>query len=123
MRRAKSRLRVDSGAFIFPSMSVINGDSVAKLAEARLKAHVARHLPDAKVWLFGSRAKGKSLRRSDFDLAVELGPNTPETAWFDLETSIREDPEIIYPVDIVDLRTVSTTLRGNVEREGILWKN
>ena len=93
----------------------------AKLAETRLRAHITRHLPDAKVWLFGSRAQKAGLRRSDFDLAVEPGSNTSNTALADFEASIGEDPEIIYPVDVVDLRTAPATLRVNIERDGILW--
>lgn len=95
----------------------------AKLAEERLKAHITRHLPDAQVWLFGSRAKRSALRRSDFDLAVEPGSSTPDQALFDFEASIREDPEIIYPVDVVDLRSAPATLRSHIERDGILWKS
>jgi predicted nucleotidyltransferase len=95
----------------------------AKLAEARLKAHIARHLPDAQVWLFGSRATRKALRRSDFDLAVDLGSRTPAWALFDFEASILEDSEIIYPVDVIDLRSAAPALRANIERDGILWKS
>lgn len=95
----------------------------AKLAEKRLKAHIALHLPDAQVWLFGSRAKKRALRRSDFDLAVDLGSAASERALIDFEESIREDPEIIYPVDVVDLRRVPASLRVNIERDGILWTN
>lgn len=94
-----------------------------KLAEDRLKAHVFRYLPNARVWLFGSRAKKGALRRSDFDLAVDPGSATPECALIDFEESIREDPEIIYPVDVVDLRQASESLKANIERDGILWKN
>lgn len=95
----------------------------AKLAEERLKIHLAQHLPNAQVWLFGSRAKRKALRRSDFDLAVQPGPGTAETALIDFEASIREDYEIIYPVDVVDLRSVPAALRQSIKKEGILWKN
>ncbi|HKK19495.1 MAG TPA: nucleotidyltransferase domain-containing protein [Opitutales bacterium] len=104
-------------------MSVALEHPAARLAEARLKAHIARHLPDAQVWLFGSRAKQNALRRSDFDLAVEPGSSTPDQALLDFETSVREDPEIIYPVDVIDLRRVSATLRSHIERDGVLWKN
>jgi len=96
---------------------------VAKLAEDRLKAHAKRFLPDAQVWLFGSRATAKALRRSDFDLAVLMGSETPESALTDFTETIKADPEIIYPVDIVDLRTATPSLRNEIQRNGILWTN
>jgi predicted nucleotidyltransferase len=104
-------------------MSILSEHPAVQLAEKQLKLHISRHLPKAQVWLFGSRARQKGLRRSDFDLAVDLGSETPESALNDFEESIRADTEIIYQVDVVNLRSVSTTLRANIQREGILWKN
>lgn len=93
------------------------------LAEARLRAHARKFLPEAKIWLFGSRAKQKARRRSDFDLAVELKVGSPETALTDFETAVQSDPEIIYPVDVVDLRNAPPELRERILNEGVLWTN
>ena len=90
------------------------------LAERRLKALARQHLPQARIRLFGSRATGEALRRSDFDLAVEPGPHGERDLW-DFEEAIRNDPEIIYPVDVVDLTDAPKTLRGKIESEGIIW--
>jgi predicted nucleotidyltransferase len=95
----------------------------AKLAEDRLRWHVQQQLPSAQVWLFGSRAVNAARRRSDFDLAVRLSSEASKTALADFEDAVIADPEIIYPVDIVDLRTASPTLRDAVKRDGILWKS
>lgn len=95
----------------------------ATLAEDRLKGHVKRLLPEARVWLFGSRARGEGQRRSDFDLAVQPGEETPDSALWEFENAVKADPEIIYPVDIVDLRVAPANLREKVKLEGIVWKN
>ena len=92
-----------------------------KLAEDRLRLHVRDLLPEARVWLFGSRAAKRARRRSDFDLAVELNAGTPETALDAFEEVVAADPEIIYSVDVLDLRTATATLRTAVASEGILW--
>ncbi len=92
-----------------------------KLAEDRLRLHVRELLPEARVWLFGSRALQQARRRSDFDLAVQLGSGTPESALDAFEEAVASDPEIIYPVDVVDLRTATSALREAVASGGILW--
>jgi len=38
-----------------------------------LKRHLLGELPEARVWVFGSRANGRSHPRSDIDLAIERG--------------------------------------------------
>lgn len=105
------------------SMETLSQHPAVKLAEDRLKGHVNRLLPGARVWLFGSRALGKEQRRSDFDLAVQPGAETPESALWEFEDAIKADLEIIYPVDVVDFRMAPAELREKVQREGILWKN
>ena len=95
----------------------------AKLAEERLRWHVQQQLPKARVWLFGSRALQQARRRSDFDLAVQLSADAPEATLGSFEDAVASDSEIIYPVDIVDLRTASAALKEAVERDGILWKS
>jgi predicted nucleotidyltransferase len=93
------------------------------LAEVRLKAHARRFFPDGKVWLFGSRAKQQGRRRSDFDLAVELGAGSAVTALAEFEAAVSSDPEIIYPVDVIDLQKAPPDLREQIRKEGILWIN
>ena len=107
----------------FLAMSLKEKHPAVALAERRLKMHIAKHLPNARVWLFGSRATGAALRRSDFDLAVQPGSGTPDTDLIDFEASVREDFEIIYPVDVVDLRRAPESLKQSIEKDGILWKN
>lgn len=107
----------------FLGMSTKEEHPAVALAERRLKMHIAKHLPNARVWLFGSRATGAALRRSDFDLAVQPGSESPDTDLINFEASIREDFEIIYPVDVVDLRRAPESLKQSVEKNGILWKN
>ena len=82
-----------------------------------------RLLPNARVWLFGSRALNKALRRSDFDLAVELDPGISESVLWEFEAAVQADPEIIYSVDVVNLRSAPEVLCEKIQREGILWKD
>lgn len=90
------------------------------LAERRVKMHLRKHLPCARVWLFGSRARGEAMRRSDFDLAVELGRHG-EADLRAFEEAIRVDPEIIYPVDVLNFASAPESLRSKIRGEGISW--
>jgi uncharacterized protein len=38
---------------------------------ATVKAILARHVPGAEVWVFGSRATGQSKKYSDLDLCIK----------------------------------------------------
>jgi len=56
---------------------------------------------DVKVYLFGSRAKGKNRKYSDIDLAIE-SKNDIKDKIAELK-SIIEESNLIYKVDIVGL--------------------
>jgi predicted nucleotidyltransferase len=74
----------------------------------------------ARVFLFGSRARGDHRGTSDFDVAVLATHPLPRG----LLGSIREELEeslVPVPVDLVDLAEASVALREHVLREGREW--
>jgi uncharacterized protein len=75
------------------------------------------------VVLFGSRARGEAGRRSDFDLAIV--PRSEYTAKERLAfiEALDESPEIIYPVDVVDLSEAGPELKRRIAEEGVTWKD
>ncbi len=93
---------------------------MADLDEARrivlegLQAHAAR------VWLFGSRARGTAGRGSDIDVAVLPDRPLPPGVLQDIREAL-ENSRILYPVDLVDLTTAEAGLREAVLREGVPW--
>ena len=76
----------------------------------------------ARVWLFGSRARGDAGRASDIDVAVlpeePLPPGLLQEIRAALESSL-----ILYPVDLVDLTTAEPSLQETVLAEGVPWTN
>lgn len=79
-----------------------------------LKGHRAR------VYLFGSHARGEASRASDVDVAVL--PRKPLPVG--LLSAIREELEesrIPYVVELVDLSAAEPSFRKTVQREGVLW--
>ena len=62
-------------------MSDVGGDATRQIAHikplsvdeilAEVAGIIARYLPDARIFLFGSRAKGCAGETSDFDIAID----------------------------------------------------
>lgn len=78
--------------------------------------------PDAKIYLFGSYARGTMRQGSDIDIAVDIGR----------KMTIREiqDPwrlidalSIPQTVDIVDMHRIPETMKQVILKEGIVWKS
>jgi len=69
---------------------------------AEQAARIARSVfPDARVWLFGSRATGRASAGSDIDLLIDIG--RPMTLAERAELSMAfEESELPYRVDFVD---------------------
>lgn len=91
-------------------------DKVKHIVLDRLGGHPAR------VYLFGSCARGDAHLLSDIDVAIEpLEPLSPVVL-----ADIREDLEestVPYFVDVVDLSEVKPEFRARVMRDGIVWKS
>lgn len=81
---------------------------------------IYKKLPNCKVYLFGSRARGDHQSGSDIDLALDNGQPIEMRQLFALYNEI-EDTTIPLTVDLVDLHNVSDLLKEQVKLEGILW--
>lgn len=91
-------------------------------AFAEIRRRIFAHLGGraARVYLFGSCARGDWRQSSDVDVAVEPLEPVPD----DLFPAIRdalEESDIPYFVDVVDWRRADPALRATILREGILW--
>ena len=73
---------------------------------------LAQHLPaSAMVYVFGSRARGRSHRGSDLDLAIDMQMPIPKATKQALSFAI-EDSDLPYKVDIADLQTLKEPFRS-----------
>ncbi|QQR31503.1 nucleotidyltransferase domain-containing protein [Acutalibacter muris] len=76
---------------------------------------LARRCNLDKVILFGSRARGDNLERSDIDLAIQGGDTVAFAA------SADEDIPTLLMFDVVDLdKPVQTELMEEIRRDGIV---
>ena len=74
----------------------------------------------AKVYLFGSWARGEARRYSDIDVAISSVEPLPPGLLLELEEAL-DRSEVLYPVELVDLTTASQALRERIATEGIPW--
>ncbi len=75
-------------------------------------------IPSAKVWVFGSRAKGTTRRGSDLDLAIDNGAPLPPAMAAHLADAFEEAP-LAYKVDLVDLHNISPEFRALIDAHKI----
>lgn len=79
---------------------------------AMVQAIVRTHLPsDARVMVFGSRAKPPARRGADLDLAVDLGRALTSEESFQLAEAFDES-DLPYKVDVLDLTTAQEPFKS-----------
>lgn len=77
--------------------------------------------PNAKVYLFGSRARGDYTQTSDFDIAIDNGAPISMTEKGQILSMI-DALNIPQKVDVVDLHRIPEKFKNVILKEGILWK-
>lgn len=75
----------------------------------------------ARVFLFGSHARGLARRTSDIDVAI-LSDDLPAGVLSEIREAL-EESTIPYQVDLVDLGHADPSLRERVLREGVPWND
>ena len=78
--------------------------------------------PHAKIYLFGSRARGTHTERSDIDIAIDLGRKM-EFEEIAKARGVLEGLNLPQKIDIVDIHRASEAMREFIFVEGIVWKN
>lgn len=87
----------------------------------KIIAVISALIPQAKIILFGSRARGTNSERSDIDLALDAGSALPTGDVGELVDMFRES-NIPYKIEIVDFYLVSKSMQDSIQQEGVTWK-
>lgn len=77
---------------------------------------IKEHIPQAKVWVFGSRAKGTATYRSDLDLAIDNGASLGLPLTAKLRFAFSES-KLPYFVDIVDWQEASEEFKELITKD------
>ncbi len=82
---------------------------------------IIKHLPNVKILLYGSRARGDDRAGSDLDIALDnaskIDRQTLTTIYFDLS-----DSDLPIKFDLVDFHVVSEKMQDAIKRDGVLWQ-
>ncbi len=76
--------------------------------------------PYAKIYLFGSRARGTHKVTSDIDLAIDTG-RPLSSLDIARARNIVEALNIPQLIDIVDLNSLPAEMKAHILKEGVLW--
>lgn len=81
---------------------------------------ITKYLPNAKIYLYGSRATGTHRSTSDIDLAIDAGEKIRRETMININKSIA-NLHLSLEVEMVDMNSISQGHFERVEREKILW--
>jgi len=95
-------------------MNTIPKDKIVKVVEI--------FFPHAKVYLFGSRAKGTNRESSDIDIAIDAGQPIGMTEKGQIN-SMLDALNIPQKIDLIDFHRVPESLKDSILREGVMWKS
>ena len=87
----------------------------------KIIAVISALIPEARIYLFGSRARGTNAERADIDIALDAGHPLPQRDVDEIGSMFRES-NIMYKIDIVDFHQVSNAMRDEILKERIIWK-
>jgi predicted nucleotidyltransferase len=78
--------------------------------------------PKAKIYLYGSRARGDYKVGSDVDIAID---DKRELSIFELARAknVLEGLNTIYTFDVIDLNSIPEKMKNIILKEGIVWKS
>lgn len=98
----------------------MNKDSIQE--QVRIIKIIEMFYPNAKIYLFGSYARGDAIRGSDIDIAID------NEAKIDIITKskIRNMIDALnmpQRVDVVDFQRVPQAMKDNILKDGIVWKS
>ena len=82
---------------------------------------IIKYAPDAKIILYGSRARGDFGSGSDIDIALDMG-HVIERSVMNKILGDLEESKLPIGFDIVDFRKISEDMQKEILKDGIIWK-
>jgi predicted nucleotidyltransferase len=95
---------------------------IKDIDKQRIITIISMFLPNAKIYLFGSYARGDFRVGSDLDIAIDNGEPFSLAQRGQIINMI-DALNLIQEVDVVDVQSLPDALRKAIKKEGILWKS
>jgi predicted nucleotidyltransferase len=87
----------------------------------KIIAVITALIPEAHIYLFGSRARGTNAERADIDIALDAGKALPIESVDEIKSMLAES-NIRYKIDVVDIYQVTDLMRNQILKEKVIWK-
>jgi predicted nucleotidyltransferase len=81
---------------------------------------INKHLPNAKILLYGSRARCEDHPASNIDIAIDAGHLIGETIMGYIRSDV-EESELPIAFNIVDFNAVSAKMQETILEDAITW--
>ena len=82
---------------------------------------IRKYAPDAKIILYGSRARGDDRAGSDIDVALDVGEEIDRAVLSQILEAL-EESELPINFDIVDFHAISESMQKEILKDGVIWK-
>lgn len=96
-------------------------EMVEKELKEKIIRMIAAIVPNAKIILFGSRARGTARKSSDIDIAIDAGEQLPRIVLGEIN-SIFEASNIMLRIQVLDYNNIDNDIKSSIDKEGIVWK-
>ena len=80
----------------------------------QVKAILKQYVPEAEIWVFGSRVTGTAKDYSDLDLVVLEKEKLPQKQYYQLQEAFQES-ELPIRVDVLDWHRITPAFRNNIK--------
>lgn len=95
------------------------------MAELEHKSNIIKIItafyPDAKIYLFGSYAKGTARQGSDIDIAIDTGKrlNLHERQFL---WNLLDALPTVQNIDLIDMHAIPNDMKEEILTKGVIWK-
>jgi predicted nucleotidyltransferase len=103
-------------------LMITSNDNLSQAYKDLILKAINYHFSDAKIILFGSRARGTNKPGADVDLAIDIGKSIKLHEMARIRKTLENLP-LALEIDVVDMHNIPDELKQNILSEGIAWKD
>lgn len=97
-------------------------EAIKDITKQRIVTIVHMFCPGAKVYLFGSYARGDFTNASDIDIAIDAGEAIDLVIKYRISQMV-DALDLVQKTDVVDFHRIPEKMKTEILQEGILWEN
>ncbi len=95
--------------------------NIDEKTKRKIIALISALVPEATIYLFGSRATDKHSEWSDIDIALDAGKKIFFVKIGEI-IDVLAGTDIPYKIEVVDFHDIPESMQKSILKEGIIWK-